>query len=138
MRMIVPAATGGQPTAVGALIGEGLGLEQPSTALTATRADKPLGPTPLDWQLVGKHFPSSARGEMLPSSAASWRTSIRHPIGARRSGWRRASVSAGRQYGDGNKHFAESGVEGVLRDKTRKPGKAPIAAETTAWMVALT
>jgi len=28
--------------------------------------------------------------------------------------------------------FAESGVEGVLRDKTRKPGKAPIAAETTA------
>ena len=34
--------------------------------------------------------------------------------------------------------FAESGVEGVLRDKTRKPGKAPIAAETTARMVALT
>src|SRR5438309_6268501 len=28
--------------------------------------------------------------------------------------------------------FAESGVEGLLRDKTRKPGKAPIAAETTA------
>jgi transposase len=34
--------------------------------------------------------------------------------------------------------FAESGVEGLLRDKTRKPGKAPIAAETTAQMVALT
>src|SRR5690348_4526114 len=34
--------------------------------------------------------------------------------------------------------FAESGVEGVLRDKTRKPGKAPIAAETTAQVVALT
>ena len=34
--------------------------------------------------------------------------------------------------------FAESGVEGLLRDKTRKPGKAPIAAETTAQVVALT
>jgi hypothetical protein len=28
--------------------------------------------------------------------------------------------------------FAESGVEGLLRDKTRKPGKAPIVAETSA------
>jgi transposase len=34
--------------------------------------------------------------------------------------------------------FAESGVDGLLRDKTRKPGKPPIAAETTARMVALT
>src|SRR5436305_14639097 len=34
--------------------------------------------------------------------------------------------------------FAESGVEGLLRDKTREPGKAPIAAETTARVVALT
>jgi transposase len=34
--------------------------------------------------------------------------------------------------------FAESGVEGLLRDKTRKPGKAPIAAKTTARVVALT
>src|SRR5512133_2386651 len=34
--------------------------------------------------------------------------------------------------------FAEAGVEGLLRDKTRKPGKAPIAAETTAQLVALT
>jgi hypothetical protein len=34
--------------------------------------------------------------------------------------------------------FAESGVEGLLRDKTRKPGKAPIAVETTARVVALT
>src|SRR5881227_2640222 len=34
--------------------------------------------------------------------------------------------------------FAESGVEGLLRDKTRKPGKAPIATETTARVVALT
>ena len=34
--------------------------------------------------------------------------------------------------------FAESGVEGLLRDKTRKPGKAPLAAQTTARVVALT
>ena len=34
--------------------------------------------------------------------------------------------------------FAESGVEGLLRDKTRKPGKTPIAAETAAQVVALT
>ena len=34
--------------------------------------------------------------------------------------------------------FAEAGVEGLLHDKTRKPGKAPIAAETAARVVALT
>jgi transposase len=34
--------------------------------------------------------------------------------------------------------FAESGVEGLLSDKTRKPGKAPLAADTTAQVVALT
>src|SRR6516225_8767767 len=34
--------------------------------------------------------------------------------------------------------FAESGVEGLLRDKTRKPGKPPVAAEATARVVALT
>jgi transposase len=34
--------------------------------------------------------------------------------------------------------FAEGGVEGLLRDKTRKPGKPPIAAEITARVVALT
>jgi transposase len=34
--------------------------------------------------------------------------------------------------------FAESGVEGLLRDRTRKPGKAPIAAERRARVVALT
>src|SRR6201993_4106321 len=34
--------------------------------------------------------------------------------------------------------FAEMGVEGLLRDKTRKPGKAAIVAETTARVVALT
>ena len=34
--------------------------------------------------------------------------------------------------------FAEMGVEGLLRDKTRKPGKAPIAAAQAAELVALT
>jgi transposase len=34
--------------------------------------------------------------------------------------------------------FAEAGVDGLLRDKTRKPGKLPIAAETVARVVALT
>ena len=34
--------------------------------------------------------------------------------------------------------FAAAGVDGLLRDKTRKPGKPPIAAETVARVVALT
>src|SRR5438045_221508 len=34
--------------------------------------------------------------------------------------------------------FAEQGVDGLLRDKTRKPGKPPIAAHTVARVVALT
>jgi transposase len=34
--------------------------------------------------------------------------------------------------------FAEAGVDGLLRDKTRKPGKLPIAAELVARVVALT
>ena len=33
--------------------------------------------------------------------------------------------------------FAENGVDGLLRDKTRKPGKTPIAADTAARVVAL-
>src|SRR5215472_7116325 len=33
--------------------------------------------------------------------------------------------------------FAESGIDGLLRDRTRKPGKAPIAAETAARVVAM-
>jgi TolB-like protein len=36
------------PTAVGALVGEGFGLQQPSSALAATRADKPFWPTTLE------------------------------------------------------------------------------------------
>ena len=34
--------------------------------------------------------------------------------------------------------YAEVGVEGLLRDNTRKPGETPIAAQTTARVVALT
>src|SRR6202023_859439 len=34
--------------------------------------------------------------------------------------------------------FVEAGVEGLLCDKTRKPGKAPIAADKAAQLVALT
>jgi transposase len=33
--------------------------------------------------------------------------------------------------------FAEQGVHGLLRDRTRKPGKPPIPAETVARVVAL-
>jgi transposase len=31
------------------------------------------------------------------------------------------------------RRFAESGIDGLLRDRTRKPGKAPIAAPRRAW-----
>src|SRR5436853_7920245 len=34
--------------------------------------------------------------------------------------------------------FAERGIEGLLRDKSRKPGKVPIAADKAARLVALT
>src|SRR5487761_694279 len=34
--------------------------------------------------------------------------------------------------------FAEAGVDGLLRDKSRKPGKPPITAETVARVVAMT
>src|SRR5215470_1654714 len=34
--------------------------------------------------------------------------------------------------------FAKEGPEGLLRDKTRKPGKPPLPAETVARVVALT
>jgi transposase len=36
------------------------------------------------------------------------------------------------------RRFAEDGMDGLLRDKTRKPGKAPIPAETVARVVAMT
>src|SRR5690242_17394262 len=34
--------------------------------------------------------------------------------------------------------YAEQGVDGLLRDKTRKPGKAPLPAATVAKILALT
>ena len=34
--------------------------------------------------------------------------------------------------------FAEEGPDGLLRDKTRKPGKRPIPADKVAHVVALT
>jgi transposase len=36
------------------------------------------------------------------------------------------------------RRFLDEGVDGLLRDKTRKPGKAPISAETVARVVAMT
>jgi hypothetical protein len=33
--------------------------------------------------------------------------------------------------------FAEEGLDGLLRDKTRKPGKAPLSVETIAKVLAL-
>jgi hypothetical protein len=33
--------------------------------------------------------------------------------------------------------FAEEGVDGLLRDKTRKPGKTPLSLETIAKVLAL-
>src|SRR5207248_9742601 len=38
----------GLPTAVGALVGEGFGLQQPSPPPATTRTDKPFWPTPLE------------------------------------------------------------------------------------------
>jgi len=35
-------------------------------------------------------------------------------------------------------HYAEQGVDGLLRDKTRKPGKAPLPPATVAKVLALT
>jgi len=58
----------------------------------------------------------------------------RHPVRqvAQRIGISRPTVWRWQQ------RFAESGVDGLLRDKTRKPGKPPIAAEIAAQVVALT
>jgi len=36
------------------------------------------------------------------------------------------------------RRYAEEGIDGLLRDKTRKPGKAPVTAERTAEIVAMT
>ena len=49
----------GLPTAIGAFIGEGFGLQQPSPTPAATRADKPFWPTALEEVLRTRAF----RGE---------------------------------------------------------------------------
>ena len=36
------------------------------------------------------------------------------------------------------RRFAEAGVDGLLRDKTRPPGKPPLPASTVAQVLALT
>jgi hypothetical protein len=50
---------------------------------------------------------------------------------ARQSGASRPAVWRWQQ------RFAEQGVDGLLRDKTRKPGKKPLAAATVAKILAL-
>lgn len=50
---------------------------------------------------------------------------------ARRTGISRPAVRRWQQ------RFAEEGVEGLLRDKTRKPGKVPLPPETVAQVLAL-
>lgn len=50
---------------------------------------------------------------------------------ARRSGASRPAVWRWQQ------RFAEQGVDGLLRDKTRKPGRAPLPLETVAKILAL-
>jgi Homeodomain-like domain len=50
---------------------------------------------------------------------------------SRRSGISRPNVWRWQQ------RFAEEGVDGLLRDKTRKPGRAPLAPETVARILAL-
>jgi hypothetical protein len=36
------------------------------------------------------------------------------------------------------RRFAEEGIDGLLRDKTRKPGKAPVPETTVQRIVTLT
>ena len=48
------------------------------------------------------------------------------------------AVMLARWFGAGRQRFAEEGPDGLLRDKTRKPGKPPILAGTVARVVALT
>ncbi len=51
---------------------------------------------------------------------------------------RRSATRCGRSRRDWQQRFAEEGTDGLLRDKTRKSGKPPIAAGTVARVVALT
>jgi transposase len=69
-----------------------------------------------------------ARARIILSSAA--RLSVAEV--ARRAGVGRPAVWRWQR------RFAEAGVDGLLRDATRKPGKAPLAAATVRQVVALT
>ncbi len=51
---------------------------------------------------------------------------------ARRAGVSRPAVWRWQQ------RYGEEGVEGLLRDKTRKPGRAPLSTEVVAEVLALT
>jgi Homeodomain-like domain len=62
-----------------------------------------------------------ASAERLPVAAVVKRAAVGRPAVWR---WQR--------------RFAEAGVDGLLRDATRKPGKAPLAAATVRRVVALT
>ena len=90
-----------------------------------------------------ERFGSTAVGGACGGSAAAAEA---RGEGADRSGVCRVPAgTAGRRGGRGQPTdglalataLAEAGVEGLLRDKTRKPGKAPIPAETVARVVAL-
>ena len=80
------------------------------------------------------------RGRLQPAaqtSGAGAASRLPRQIGTRRRRWRKRIGVSRPTVWRWQQRFAESGVEGLLRDKTRKPGKAPIAAETTARVVAL-
>jgi hypothetical protein len=87
---------------------------------------------------------SAAEREQLAAIAADRNRSRKHAERARivlASADRHSAQQVAQSIGVSRRwqlRFAESGVDGLLRDKTRKPGKAPIAAETTARVVALT
>jgi hypothetical protein len=81
------------------------------------------------------------RGRLQPAaqtSGAGAASRLPRQIGTRRRRWRKRIGVSRPTVWRWQQRFAESGVEGLLRDKTRKPGKGPIAAETTARVVALT
>jgi hypothetical protein len=60
------------------------------------------------------------------------------PIAGRRKRWRTIFGVSRPTVWRWQQHFVEAGVDGLLRDRTRKPGKAPIARETAARLEALT
>ena len=51
--------------------------------------------------------------------------------------WRARRAPAGRRYGVGSSASPRQGVDGLLRDKTRKPGKNPLPEATVAKILAL-